>query len=110
MKNEMQEFLDNLDKLTFVSIDGNTLHTSEGFEISYNLKMLSNISNYPIQLLLRICSDGVYVTSWGCTSNEDNLTTTKWWQKKSSDMHNKMFEATCEKEVSLKRKFCQLTK
>jgi hypothetical protein len=47
MKNEMQEFLDNLDKLTFVSIDGNTLHTSEGFEISYNLKMMSNISKLP---------------------------------------------------------------
>jgi len=110
MKNEMQEFLDNLDKLTFVSIDGNTLHTSEGFEISYNLKMLSNISNYPIQLLLRICSDGVYITSWGCTSNEDNLTATTWWAKKSSDMHKKMFEATCDKEASLKRKFYQLTK
>jgi hypothetical protein len=40
MKNEMQEFLDSLDKLTFVSIDGNTLRTSEGFEISYHLKMM----------------------------------------------------------------------
>jgi hypothetical protein len=98
MKNEMQEFLDNLDKLTFVSIDGNTLHTSEGFEISYNLT------------LFQICSDGVYITSWGCTSNEDNLTATKWWAKKSSDIHKKMFEATCDKEASLKRKFYQLTK
>jgi len=108
----MQEFLDNLDKLTFVSIDGNTLHTSEGFEISYNLKMMSspNLQNYPIQLLLRICSDGVYITSWGCTSNEDNLTATTWWAKKSSDMHKKMFEATCDKEASLKRIFNQLTK
>jgi hypothetical protein len=111
MKNEMQKFLDKLDQLNFVSIDGNTLHTSEGFEISYNLKMMmSRPSDYPIQLLLRVCSDGVYITSWGCTSNEDNLTATKWWAKKSNDIHNKMFEATCEKEASIKRMFNQLTK
>ena len=106
----MQEFLDNLDKLTFVSIDGNTLHTSEGFEISYNLKMMSNMSNYPIQLILRICSDGVYITSWGCTSNESNLIATKWWAKKSSDIHKKMYESSSEREASLKRMFIQLTK
>ena len=106
----MQEFLDNLDKLTFVSIDGNTLHTSEGFEISYNLKMTSNLRNYPIQLLLRICSDGVYITSWGCTSNDDNLTATTWWAKKSSDIHKKMYESSSEREASLKRMFIQLTK
>ena len=106
----MQQFLDKLDQLNFVSIDGNTLHTSEGFEISYNLKMVSNLQNYPIQLLLRICSDGVYITSWGCTSNEDNLTATTWWTKKSSEMILKMHEASSEKEDSLKRIFNQLTK
>ena len=111
MKNEMQQFLNKLDQLNFVSIDGNTLHTSEGFEISYNLKMMmSHPSDYPIQLLLRICSDGVYITSWGCSSNEDNLTATKWWAKKSNDMHKKMYETTSEKEELLKRMFNQLTK
>ena len=107
----MQQFLDKLDKLTFVSTDGKTLHTSEGFEISYNLKMMmSHPSDYPIQLLLRVCSDGVYITSWGCTSNEDNLIATKWWMDKSNDMILKMHEASSNKEDLLKRMFNQLTK
>lgn len=111
MKNEMQQFLDKLDQLTFVSTDGDTLHTSEGFEISYNLKMMmSRPSDYPIQLILRVRSNGVYITSWGCTSNEDNLTATTWWAKKSSEMILKMHEASSDKEDSLKRIFNQLTK
>jgi hypothetical protein len=110
MKNEMQEFLNKLDKLTFVSTDGKTLHTSEGFEISYNLKMNHPFPNYPIQLLLRICSDGVYITSWGCTSNEDNLIATKWWMDKSNDMILKMHESSSDKEDLLKKMFNQLTK
>ena len=110
MKNEMQQFLDKLDKLTFVSIDGKTLHTSEGFEISYTLKMNDHFPNYPIQLLLRICSDDVYITSWGCTSNEDNLIATRWWMDKSNDMMLKMHEASSNKDVLLKRMFNQLTK
>jgi len=110
MKNEMQEFLNKLDKLTFVSIDGKTLHTSEGFEISYMLKMNDHFPNYPIQLLLRICSDGVYITSWGCSSNEDNLIATRWWMDKSNDMMLKMHEASSKKEELLKRMFNQLTK
>jgi hypothetical protein len=39
MKNT-QDFLDQLDKLTFVSEEGKTLHTAQGFQVSYSIDFI----------------------------------------------------------------------
>ena len=105
-----QNFLDGLDKLTFVKYEDKTLHTAEGFEISYSLELMGGaLSKYPIQFIFRVRKDGMYVQSWGCSDNEDNIIANIWWQRKESAMHQLEYDREDTKKVELKREFESLT-
>ena len=78
-----QDFLNKLDKLTFIKYENKTLHTAQGFEISYSLQLMEvSMPNMPIQFLFRVKKDNAHVVTWGCDSNESVALSVKWWQKK----------------------------
>jgi len=106
-----QDFLNQLDKLTFVSNEGKTLHTAQGFEISYTLELMGGaMNNYPIQFLFRVRKDDVYIMTWGCSSNEDNKLATHWWFKKCYEISDREYEEKIVKETLVKKEFENLTK
>jgi hypothetical protein len=105
-----QNFLDALDKLTFVKYEDKTLHTAEGFEISYSLELIGvTMPNMPIQFLLKVRKDNTHVETWGCDGNESVVLAVKWWQKKEWDIYLADNESEDEKRKELKKEFKQLT-
>jgi len=109
MKNT-QDFLNQLDRLTFVSEDHKTLHTAEGFQISYSLELMSVVAgNYPIQFLFRVRKDDAYIMTWGCSSNEDNKLAVHWWLKKWYSISDREYEDKLVKETLAKKEFEDLT-
>lgn len=109
MKNT-QDFLMQLDKLTFVSEEGKTLHTAEGFQISYTIELMGNPNtDYPIQFLFRIRKDDVYIMTWGCSSNADNKLATHWWLRKCYTISDRESEEKHVKETLAKKEFETLT-
>lgn len=108
---ETQDFLNGLDKLTFVKCDDKTLYTEEGFEIKYELELMGGaLSKYPIQFIFRIYREGAYVQSWGCSSNEDNIIANIWWQKKECAMNDLEYSKKDKKTVENKRLLESLTR
>ena len=106
-----QDFLNQLDKLTFVSEEGKTLHTAQGFQISYSLELMSGaMTNYPIQFIFRVRKGDVYVMTWGCSSNEDNKLATHWWLKKAYAINDLEYEDKYVEETLAKIEFENLTK
>ena len=106
-----QDFLNQLDKLTFVSEEGKTLHTAQGFQISYSLELMSGVmTNYPIQFIFRVRKDDVYVMTWGCSSNEDNKLATHWWLKKAYAISDLEYQDKYVEETLAKIEFENLTK
>jgi hypothetical protein len=106
-----QDFLNQLDKLTFVSNEGKTLHTAQGFQVSYTIELMgAPMTNYPIQFLFRVRKDDVYIMTWGCSSNEDNKLATEWWLKKCYMISDLEYEERHVKEVLAKIEFENLTK
>lgn len=75
-----QEFINGLDKLTFVKYENKTFYTAEGFEISYELTLMDGYmrDNYPIQFTFYVRKEGLYIMRWGCESNECNAIAGFW--------------------------------
>lgn len=110
MKNT-QDFLDQLDRLTFVSEEGNTLQTTQGFQVSYTLELMSGVmGNYPIQFIFRVRKGDVYIMTWGCSSNDDNELATHWWAMKCYAISDREYEEKIVKETLAKKEFENLTK
>jgi hypothetical protein len=106
-----QDFLNGLDKLTFVDYKDKVLHTKEGFEISYALELMSSALHImPIQFQVRISKDGVYVMTWGCGDNKDVELCVKWWQKREWDAYTYKSDKKDLKLKELRAQFNQLTK
>lgn len=106
-----QDFLDKLDRLTFVAEEGKTLHTAEGFDISYSVELMSSgaMGNYPIQFLFRVRKGDTYIMTWGCSSNDDNKLATQWWLKKCYAISDLKYQERFVKEALAKREFETLT-
>lgn len=104
-----QGFLNGLDNLTFTKMVDKTLYTIEGFEVSHSIEMLST-KHLPLQIVLRIRKDNVYVTSWGCSSNEDNALVSFWWLKKYGKLNDIEYTNKSEKQEHFKNQFNQLIK
>jgi hypothetical protein len=103
----IQDFLNKLDKLSFTSYEGKTLHTEEGFDISYNIEITSMMS-MPLQFIFRVRKENVYVTSWGCSSNDDNEFACNWWQRKITELYNTEYTNISEKQDHFKNQFYKL--
>ena len=83
-----KNFLDGLSKLNFVKHEDNALHTAEGFEISYKLRLMGiSMPSSPIQFDLIIRKDNVHITTFSCVSSESVLEAVKWWENKELSMH-----------------------
>ena len=107
----IQDFLNRLDKLIFVKSEGKTLHTSEGFEISYTLELMgAGMPTMPIQFQFRVRKEGQYVMTWGCDSNESTLLAVKWWEKKDWDINTLEYDKMDKKKRALVNEFKQLTR
>lgn len=109
--NETQTFVNGLNKLTFISQDENTFLTLEGFTVSYEFKIMDTMnSEYPIQVLFHIRKDNVFVSSWGCYSNECNSIACKWILKTKSKIKDEIYYNEDVKKSDAKKLFNQLTK
>jgi hypothetical protein len=105
-----QNFLDALDNLTFVKYEDKTLHTAEGFKISYELELMGGaMSKYPIQFTFRVRKGKLYVRGWGCGDNEDNILANIWWQKKVYAMQELKRNKRDAKQSKANKLFQELT-
>lgn len=106
-----QNFLDKLDRLTFVAEESKTLHTAQGFQISFTLELMSSgaLHDYPIQFLFRVRKDDVYIMTWGCSSNDDNKLATQWWLKKCYAISDLNYQERFVKEALAKKEFEEVT-
>jgi len=101
-----QDFLNGLDKLTFVKYENKTFYTVEGFEISYEIELNGGaITKYPLQFIFRVRKDNTHVMSWGCESNDDNIISNIWWQKKEAEINKEKYKLEDIKRVKLKNEF-----
>jgi len=103
----IQDFLNKLNKLSFTNYEDKTLHTEEGFEISYDIEMTSMVK-LPLQFIFRIRKDNVYVMSWGCSSNDDNSIACNWWQRKKDGLLDREYTNKSEKQDHFKNQFYKL--
>jgi hypothetical protein len=103
----IQDFLNKLNKLSFTNYDDKTLHTEEGFDISYDIEMTSMVK-LPLQVIFRVRKDNVYVMSWGCGSNDDNAIACIWWQRKVAELDNIKYKNKREKQDHFKNQFNKL--
>ena len=107
---ELQDFLNQLDKLTYTKYEDKTLHTEEGFEIYYEIELMGGrLSNYPLQFIFRVRKDDTHVKSWGCDSNEENILANCWWQRKESEVYDSEYAKLSKKKVELLEQFNHLT-
>lgn len=106
----MEQFLNQLDNLTYIKYKDNTLYTKEGFEIYYEIELMGGrLSGYPLQFIFRVRKNNTHILSYGCSSNEDNIEANCWWQTKVSDMHQLDYDKKDKKRVKFKNQFEQLT-
>jgi hypothetical protein len=68
------DFIARLQKFNYIRVEGNTLITEEGYEVSHIYKMNTHIGDgeYAVQIVIHVRKDGHHVQSWGCDSNEAN--------------------------------------
>lgn len=104
-----QDFLDKLDKLTYINCEGKTLHTAEGFDVSYEIELMGGkLSKYPLQFIFRVRKNNTHVLSWGCSSNDDNILANCWWQSKVSKVHDLLYDKESKNKSELLNEFKQL--
>jgi hypothetical protein len=109
--NETQTFVNGLNKLNFISYDEKTFLTLEGFEVSFELKIMDTIQKeYPIQFLFYIKKDGLYISSWGCYSNECNSIASKWVLTTKNKLRDQEYDEQDKQKALAKSLFNQLTK
>lgn len=105
-----QDFLNGLDKLTFVKYENKTFYTVEGFEISYEIELNGGvITKYPLQFIFRVRKDNMHVMSWGCESNDDNIISNIWWQKKEADITREKYKLEDIKRNDFRNEFNKIT-
>jgi len=91
---DVSEFIAKLERVNFTKVDGDTLISDDGFELSYHTKFQTLMGSredckfvgLPVQLIFRIVKEGVYVSSWGCMDLEDTTELAKWYKLKHSDL------------------------
>jgi hypothetical protein len=108
---ETQNFLNSLNKLTFIDSDGQSFTTLEGFIVSYefNIMEVTNKS-YPVQILFYVKKDGAHVLTWGCYSNECNTFAGAWILKIKSKVRDEKNSVQDEKKAIAKALFNELIK
>lgn len=106
----VQDFINQLNKLTYIKYEDKTLHTEEGFEIYYEIKLMGGrMSKYPLQFIFRVRKENVHITSWGCGSNDDNILANCWWQSKESYIYDLEHTELSKKKAEFFNQFKQLT-
>jgi hypothetical protein len=106
----MEQFLNELDNLTYIKYKDNTLYTKEGFEIYYEIKLMGGrLSKYPLQFIFRVRKNNTHVLSYECSSNEENIEANCWWQTKVSDMQKIKYQKKEKKIAKFRTEFEQLT-
>ena len=106
----IQDFLDKLDRLTFVAEENKTLRTAEGFKISYSLELcVEAIPDYPIGFTFRVWKGDILVNTWGCSSNNDNKIAANWWLKKCRAISYIDYEEKYAEKILAKKEFETLT-
>lgn len=108
--NATQDFLDHLNKLTFVKYEDKTFYTAEGYEIRYELQLMGLwMPDSPIQFQFRIIKDNIHIKTFGCVSNESVLSAVKWWENKEFNIHVSKSDKEAKKRHELIKEFENLT-
>ncbi len=96
---ETREFLNRFDSFSIKSTERQSVTFDNGIKISYSIdvsssclhQIIANPSNkysLPIQVVARVTMNGEYMSTWGCTSQDDNNLMLIWFQLKSNEAQN----------------------
>lgn len=87
------QFLAKLDKIKFDKSENKCLSTSDGWKLTYTLKMMSTkFIGLSIQLVLQLRYNDAYVMSWGCESHEDTNAIVEWILKTEDKIHTDSYK------------------
>lgn len=84
----MNKFMYLLSKIEFTSFDGNKFTSNDGLELSYYVK-LTDFEELPsAQILARIGMNGVFLDSWGFTSEAEQREFVRYWKSLEYKIRN----------------------
>jgi hypothetical protein len=107
----MEDFLNRLDKLTYIKCEDNTLYTKEGFQINHSLKLDNSIiPDRSIIFTFRVWKGDIYINTWSCLSADDKKIAIDWWFKKCRAINYIDYEEKYADEIRAKKEFETLTK
>lgn len=96
-----QDFINKLSRLTWVSIDGDSITSEEGFTLSWSHKLHS----FGFQLIARVTKGDVYIMTWGFESSADEKAFGQWLHPIKNDVRTKYYEAKKEAENTAENEF-----
>lgn len=96
--NSFKEFLNKLDKITWVSPDkdllissNKTLVSNKGhWKMSYSIEQMTSLHdrNVPFRAVVKLWFDGQMVQFWGCVDNEENADFILWFIRKKNSIND----------------------
>lgn len=82
-----------------------SLTSSEGIELKLSLEVRASDPSLPIQVIVRLFKNGVFLTSWGCESNYDNAYVLNWYGTIRKAIRELEYARTRELEVETIKEF-----
>jgi hypothetical protein len=91
---ETRDFINQFNGFEIEKADRKSVTFTNGIKVSYSLdvsdmglgsyvKNPTNALALPIQVVVRVTIDGVYATSFGCMSDDDNALCLLWFQQQA---------------------------
>jgi hypothetical protein len=86
----MKNFIKKLDKIDWSSYDEKTLRSSDGWAVSYYVKLqdIVGITESVFQIVVRLTYNDAYVSSYGCVTTEETNEFGMWFARMKGNMYN----------------------
>jgi len=89
----LQDFLNKLDRVNWDSTNRNSLHSTDGWDLSIETKFLHGVhQSFRCQVYILVKKDGYVVTRYSSESNQDNDEMILWFIRKEDEVQNIEFE------------------
>ena len=96
----MKNFIKKLDKINWNNYDNDTLRSSDGWAVSYYVKLQEThrLTESVFQIVVRLTYNDAYVSSYGCVTIEETNEFGIWFAGKKAKMYNMEHENTYKTE------------
>ena len=96
-----QNFIDALSRIHFThvneSADYNSIHSDDGFEVSYSVRLATFTKDLPLQMVMQLRYEDGHVMSFGAETEADNKLLVDWYVVNSA--RARRAEITAQKDV-----------